>query len=109
MRQVAWVIMPALAAVIVGTASAQERPFKLGIVPDYADTSNGVLVQEVVADSPAAKAGLKVGDRITGLAGNPVKGIPDYVAAIKGLKKGDAVEVRFARDGKESMVKANLE
>jgi S1-C subfamily serine protease len=57
----------------------------------------------------AAKAGLKAGDRITGLAGKPVKGIPDFVAVIKGLRKGDTIEVCFVRDDKELAVKAKLE
>ena len=111
MRQGAWVIALALAAVVARTAPGQERPPRLGIQPDYTDAgaAAGVRVEGVVADSPAAKAGLKAGDRITGLAGKPVKGIPDYVSVMKGLRKGDSVEVRLDRGGKALTVKAKLE
>jgi S1-C subfamily serine protease len=109
MRQGAWVIALAVVAVLAGTTPAQERPPKLGIVPNYEDAGAGVLVAEVATDSPAAKAGLKAGDRITKLADKAVKDIPDFISVMKGLKKGDSVEVRFTRDGKELMVKAKLE
>ncbi|MBC7853560.1 MAG: hypothetical protein IAF94_09000 [Pirellulaceae bacterium] len=70
MRQGASVIALALAAVLTGMSHGQEPPPRLGIQPDYTDAGAvaGVLVAGVTADSPAAKAGLKVADRITGLA-----------------------------------------
>jgi putative serine protease PepD len=111
MRQRAWIIGLAFAAALAGVAPGQERPPKVGIVPDYTDAgaAAGVLIAEVVADSPAAKAGLKAGDRITGLAGKPVKNIPENISVMKGLRKGDSAQVRFDRDGKELMVEVKLE
>lgn len=111
MMQGTWVTALALAAVLAGTSPGQERVPRLGILPNYEDarTAAGVLVAEVAAESPAARAGLKAGDRIIGLAGKPVKGIPDYILVMKELRMGDSVDVRIARNGKELIVKAKLE
>lgn len=105
MRQGAWVIV----LVLAGMAPGQERSPRLGILPEYEHIGAGVLVAEVVADSPAAKAGVKAGDRITRLAGEPIKGIPDYLSVMMGLRKGDSVAGEAHLDGKETTVKAKLE
>jgi hypothetical protein len=45
---------------------------RLGIMPSYGDDKEGVLVGGVTAGMPAAKAGLREGDRIVEMAGKPV-------------------------------------
>jgi membrane-associated protease RseP (regulator of RpoE activity) len=49
----------------------------------------GVLVTAVTEDSPAAKAGLKAGDVITGIDGEKVEGAGDLSRAINKKKDGD--------------------
>lgn len=44
----------------------------LGILPVRDDDENGVLVRYVYPDSPAAKAGIEAGDRITRMDGMPL-------------------------------------
>ena len=46
---------------------------RLGIMPDYGDDAEGVLLGGVSEGGPAAKAGLKEGDRIVDIAGQPVR------------------------------------
>jgi len=59
----------------------------------------GVLVSEVVPDGPAAKAGLKGGDVIVAVDGNPIDGpsaLGDYIRQKKG---GEQVKVDVRRKG----------
>src|SRR5262249_27604919 len=58
----------------------------LGIRLDYNDTKEGALVEGVAEGRPAAKAGLKAGDRIVELAGKPVKDVEGYSQLLGTLK-----------------------
>ena len=69
----------------------------LGTVPNYADSNDGLLLDGVRDDSPAAKAGLKAGDRIVKLAGRDVHNIYDYTYALGEMKAGEEYEVELVR------------
>ncbi len=71
----------------------------------------GAYVQEVVADSPAAKAGIKVGDIITEIDGQKlVDGKDTSLATMVNRKKvGDSLKVKYWRDGKDATVEVKLE
>ena len=60
----------------------------LGTIPNYADSSNGLLIDGVRDDSPAAKAGLKAGDRIVKIGDRDVKNVYDYTFALGEMKAG---------------------
>lgn len=60
--------------------------------------ASGVLVTEVRADSPAAKAGLMAGDIITEVDGKAVSDDSDIVTAIAGKKEGD-ISLKVVRGG----------
>lgn len=62
---------------------------------------SSLKIQAVLADSPAAKGGLKAGDRIVKLDGTSVKSPKDAHEAIAKVKVGDKVKVVVDRDGKE--------
>ncbi len=68
-----------------------------------ADT-NGVLVDQVLPDSPAKKAGLEQGDLITAFDGKPIKDPRDMAMAVADTKAGASVKVTVIRDGKEQTV-----
>ncbi|XP_076001338.1 serine protease HTRA3a [Genypterus blacodes] len=46
-------------------------------IPDFPDDSSGVLVQQVITDTPADKGGIKSGDIIVKLNGQPVQTTED--------------------------------
>ena len=69
----------------------------LGTVPSYADSTDGVELDGVRDDSPASRAGLKKGDKITKLAGKDIKNVYDYTAALGMMKAGEEYEVVLKR------------
>jgi membrane-associated protease RseP (regulator of RpoE activity) len=71
----------------------------LGTIPNYADSSDGLLLDGVRDDSPAAKAGIKAGDKIVKLAGRDVRNVYDYTAALGEMKAGQEYEVELMRAG----------
>jgi hypothetical protein len=71
----------------------------LGTIPNYADSSDGLLLDGVREDSPAAKAGIKAGDKIVKLAGRDVRNVYDYTAALGEMKAGQEYEVELLRGG----------
>jgi hypothetical protein len=82
---------------------------RLGIQPTYPEDEKGVLLQGVGDGGPAAKAGLKGGDRIVEMAGKPVKKLEDYMEVMSKQKAGDTLELVIERDGKKMTVKVKLE
>ena len=56
-------------------------------------------------DSPAAKAGLKAGDKVVKLAGREVKNIYDYTYALGEMKAGQEYEVEIVRGSERLTLK----
>ena len=65
--------------------------------------TDGLLVREVVADSPAARAGLARGDLIVAVAGQPVARVDDLFGALSAAA-GSAVELRVIRGADERTI-----
>ncbi len=57
------------------------------------------VIGSVVEDGAAARAGLVVGDRITAVAGQPVRSFSDLVDLVS-ARPGEAVTIEFVRDGR---------
>ncbi|MGW6598367.1 trypsin-like peptidase domain-containing protein [Streptomyces sp. NPDC055036] len=62
----------------------------------------------VVANGPAAKAGLKAGDIITKFNGTPIDSGPTLIGQIWTHRPGDKVTLTYKRDGKESTTEVTL-
>lgn len=78
----------------------------LGTVPSYADNTNdGLLLDGVRDDSPAAKAGIKAGDKIIKMAGNDVNNISDYVFVLGEMKAGEEYEIIVKRGAEKLTLK----
>ena len=70
---------------------------------------NGVLIARVLEDTPGAKAGLKDGDAITAVNGQPVKNAHDLQSIVLNLPVGKQIELSVIRDGKPLTLKATIE
>jgi serine protease Do len=71
--------------------------------------ANGAVISEVQPDSPGAKAGLKVGDVITGLDGKKVTDAGQLQAEVSSKHPGTKVTLDVLRDGKSVNVPVTLE
>lgn len=64
-------------------------------------STEGVLIGDVIDDSPASRAGLRAGDIVTQLNGKPVADANELRNAIAATKAGTEVKLRVFRDGQE--------
>jgi serine protease Do len=64
----------------------------------------GALVQQVVQNGPAAKAGVKPGDVIVAVNGRPVKGMGDVTSTVALIPPGGKTTLTLLRDGKKQDV-----
>jgi len=69
--------------------------------------TEGLLIQQVTEDSPAARAGLERGDLIAAAAGQPVGGVDDLFGALQGAQ-GGTLELRVVRGSDERTVQVVL-
>ncbi len=88
------------------SAPAQNTVDALGLIVTSLERSQrggaeaGVVVQQVKPGSPAAEAGLQVGDVITQLAFSDIKSTDDYAKVVKGLPKNEPQAIRFYRQNR---------
>jgi len=71
-------------------------------------TSGGPLVTEVQSGGPAASAGIKVGDRITGINGTATSDQGTLADVVAGLNPGQSVPVTIVRAGATKTVQVTL-
>jgi aminopeptidase YwaD len=77
----------------------------LGTIPNYAEGGDGLKLDGVREDSPAAKAGLRAGDVIVRLAGRDVRNVYDYTYALGEMKAGVEYDVEIMRAGERLRLK----
>ncbi len=73
------------------------------------DVPQGAYVQEVIAGSPADKAGIAAGDIITKIDNQAVNADNKIAEVIQTKKTGDQISVTVWKDGKEKTVNATLQ
>ena len=82
-----------------------EHPY-LGVGIEDAD--NGARLVEVRSGSPAAEAGLRQGDVVTGVTGNEIGSADELREAVAARKPGDSLELTVERDGETRTVTVRL-
>ncbi|MDE8034104.1 DegQ family serine endoprotease [Actinobacillus equuli subsp. equuli] len=73
------------------------------------EAQKGAFISEVLADSAAAKAGLKAGDVITELNGKKINSFSELRAKVATSGPGTEIELTYLRDGKEEKAKVTLQ
>jgi S1-C subfamily serine protease len=68
----------------------------------------GAQVGQVVAGSPADKAGLRVGDRIVALGGEPIRDSDDLSASVNSRQPGEKVPLVVERGGQRRTLDVTL-
>jgi len=79
----------------------------LGVEPQQLDrelaqhfgvnTTQGVVITGVLQNGPAASAGLRPGDVITHIAGQPIRDVAGLLAAVAALRPGEPAEIGIER------------
>jgi serine protease Do len=75
------------------------------ITPDLLEgldlpTARGVLLEDVTPDSPAEKAGLKIGDVVTNVGGKPVTNVRQFSLDLLEYKVGQTTQIEVLRGKK---------
>ena len=73
----------------------------LGVMPSYADTKDGLHIDGVTENRPAAVAGIMQGDILTKIGKCEVKEVYSYMECLSKLNAGDEVPVTVKRNGVE--------
>jgi S1-C subfamily serine protease len=70
----------------------------LGITPDYAAGSDGLIISAVAANSPASQGGLKPGDVILRFGDSAVADLRALMDGLRKRKPGDIVSIEVRRE-----------
>ncbi|MFC1481691.1 M20/M25/M40 family metallo-hydrolase [Candidatus Neomarinimicrobiota bacterium] len=84
------------------TTSRRSFRVTFGVIPAFGTAADGLALDGVIEDRPAATAGLHKGDTIIEINGNEIHNIQDYMYRLNELKPGDTVQVK-ARRGDETL------
>jgi len=83
------------------------------VTPDLAEglklpRNHGVLLEDVMPDSTAERAGLKIGEVITSVGGKPVGDTKEFATLLFAYKIGQPAPITVIRDGKDVTVNVTL-
>lgn len=81
---------------------------RLGISMQDLAGSEGAQVADVQSNSPAAQAGLKIGDVVIALNGRPVRGAAELRARLSVVPVGESVDLRVRRGKEATLLKARI-
>ncbi|OGC70707.1 hypothetical protein A2415_03655 [candidate division WWE3 bacterium RIFOXYC1_FULL_39_7] len=72
------------------------------------DLPEGAFVSRVVADSPAMQAGIKRGDILVEVEGQPLSSERSLISALSKFKVGDTIKIKIDRNGSEVILSVTL-
>src|SRR5690606_20188539 len=80
----------------------------LGVMPDYTDRGDGLHIDGVMENRPAAIAGIQSGDIITQIGDCKIKNVYEYMECLSKINPDDTLPVTFTREGKGQTVKVTF-
>lgn len=86
----------------------QDRAGKAYLGVRVRQEGDSVQIEEVVADSPAAKAGLEVGDRLKSIDGQQIDNLQDLERAMARLRPGQQVRIRIERGDSSRRLRVSM-
>ena len=93
---------------VLAALAAPAQAGYLGIMIAKHDTDEHIVIQAVIGDSPAEKAGLKIDDQILKRDGNDPGTLEQFVQAVRDAKAGDRMKFTIKRDGKEQDIEVTV-
>jgi len=89
-------------------AASTGRRVSLGTLPEFTFPGPGVKVADVIAGSPAERAGLQPGDLIISIDGEAIADVRAYSGVLAKHAPGDVIHIRVSRDDEELELEATL-
>ena len=102
-----WIVAALILTVLAFIGLPKILPNQFVIPSDSYQVSEPVQLSSLVKDYPAAKAGLKSGDKVIQFAGKPVDSVEGLIAITK-ENKGKTVPVEYVRDAKKAEASVTL-
>jgi len=102
-----WVIAAVIFTVLALFGLPKIIPNQFVVPADVHQVAAPVQLSSLVKDYPAAQAGLKDGDIITSLAGEPIDSTQEFIALTK-TNKGKTVPIEYERAGQKATASVAL-
>jgi regulator of sigma E protease len=102
-----WLVAVVLLTILAFTGLPKIIPDQFSIPADTTAINKPVLLTEVVADYPAAKAGLQTNDTIVSFDGEPIE-TADELIAISKENRGETIAIVYERDGQQRAADVTL-
>jgi hypothetical protein len=80
----------------------------LGIIPDYSFNGQGLRIDAVTKNRPAAKGGLETGDIIVRMGEYPIKDIQDYMKSLGQFESGQSIDVVVRRKEENKILRVTF-
>jgi aminopeptidase N len=85
-------------------AAPQSRRVVLGTIPDFGWSGQGVKLEGVTPETPAAAAGLQKGDIVTRLNDTSINTLAEFAAVLRTLEPNTPVTIELLRDQRPQTV-----
>jgi len=102
-----WVVAAFLLTVLSLFGLPKIIPNQFVVPADAHQVSKPVAISSLVKDYPAEKAGLKSGDTISSVNGEPIDDVNEFIAVTK-ANRGETVKVAYVRDGENQTTNVTL-